>query len=102
MANIGKLKKLGIQEIRKIWPHEEKELSPWIADNIDALNDTLKLQIEIEGKEEQVHNFRLDLIGTDNASQMPVIIENQFGASDHDHLGKLITYSAVRNDILWY
>jgi len=96
MANIGKLKKLGIQEIRKIWPHEEKELSPWIADNIDALNDTLKLQIEIEGKEEQVHNFRLDLIGTDNASQMPVIIENQFGASDHDHLGKLITYSAVK------
>ena len=47
----GKLIKLGIQEIRKIWPHEEKELSPWIADNIDALNDTLNLQIEIEGKD---------------------------------------------------
>ncbi len=96
MTNLGKLIKWGIQDIRKIWPHEEKELSPWIADNIDALNDTLKLQIEIEGKEEQVHNFRLDLAGTDNASQMPVIIENQFGASDHDHLGKLITYSAVK------
>lgn len=96
MANLGNLIKLGIQEIRKIWPHEEKQLSPWIAENIDALNDTLKLQIEIEGKEEQVHNFRLDLIGTDNASQMPVIIENQFGVSDHDHLGKLITYSAAK------
>ena len=67
MANLGNLIKLGIQDIRKIWPHEEKQLSPWIADNIDALNDTLQLQIEIEGKEEHVQNFRLDLIGTDNA-----------------------------------
>jgi hypothetical protein len=96
MANIGKLVKLGIADIRKIWPHEERELSPWIADNVDALNDTLKLQIEIEGREEWVHNFRLDLIGTDNKTLMPVIIENQFGSSDHDHLGKLITYSAVK------
>ena len=96
MANIGKLVKLGIAEIRKIWPNEERELSPWIADNVDALNDTLELQIEIEGREEWVHNFRLDLIGTDNLTQMPVIIENQFGSSDHDHLGKLITYSAVK------
>lgn len=96
MVNLGNLIKLGIQEIKKIWPHEEKDLSPWISDNIDALNDTLKLQIEIEGREEPVHNFRLDLIGTDNASQRPVIIENQFGVSDHDHLGKLITYSAAK------
>lgn len=96
MSNLGKLIKLGIQEIRKIWPNEEKQLSPWIADNIDSLNDTLNLQIEIEGKEEKVDNFRLDLVGTDNTSQMPVIIENQFGSSDHDHLGKLITYSAAK------
>ncbi len=96
MVNLGKIIKLGIQEIRQIWPHEEKDLSPWIADNIDALNDVLNLQIEIEGKEEQVDNFRLDLTGTDNASQLPIIIENQFGSSDHDHLGKLITYSAAK------
>lgn len=96
MSNLGRIIKLGIQEIRKIWPNEEKDLSPWIADNVDSLNDVLNLQIEIEGREEPVHNFRLDLTGTDNASKMPVVIENQFGASDHDHLGKLITYSAVK------
>ena len=96
MTNLGKLKKLDIQEIRKIWPNEEKQLSPWIAENIDALNDVLNLQIEIEGKEEPVSNFRLDLMGTDNASLLPVVIENQFGSSDHDHLGKLITYSAAK------
>lgn len=94
MPSIGKLKRLGLKEIKKIWPREEKDLSPWIAENIDALNEVLNLQIEIEGKEEYVQDFRLDLVGTDNSSQMPTIIENQFGVSNHDHLGKLITYSA--------
>ncbi|MBA7666752.1 hypothetical protein ES703_74833 [subsurface metagenome] len=34
---------------------------------------------------------------------MPIIIENQFGISNHDHLGKLITYSAVKEAgiIIW-
>ena len=96
MSEIGKLRRLELSEIKKIWPHEEKDLSVWIADNIDALNEVLSLQIEIEGKEESVYNFRLDLVGTDNLSQIPVIIENQFGQSDHDHLGKLITYSAAK------
>lgn len=96
MANLGKLIKLDMKEIKKIWPHEEKQLSPWIAENIDTLNEVLNLQIEIEGKEVPAYNFRLDLIGTDNKSQMPVVIENQFGSSDHDHLGKLITYSAAK------
>jgi len=96
MADLGKLVKLRVDEIRKIWPFEEKDLSPWIAGNIDALNKALNLQIEIETSEESVHSFRLDLAGTDNASQMPVVIENQIGPSDHDHLGKLITYSAVK------
>ncbi|GAH31158.1 unnamed protein product, partial [marine sediment metagenome] len=90
------LKKLELREIKKIWPHEEKDLSPWITENIVALNEVLNLQIEIESKEEYIHNFRLDLAGTDNFSQMPVIIENQFGRSNHDHLGKLITYSAAK------
>lgn len=96
MNNLGKLVKLELQDIRKIWSHEEKHLSPWIADNIESLNDILNLQIEIEGREEFVHNFRIDLTGTENTTQMPVVIENQFGPSDHDHLGKLITYSAAK------
>ena len=96
MTYLGKMKKLELSEIRAIWPNEEYDFSPWVADNIDVLNEILSLQIEIEGREEPVHNFRLDLIGTDNSLQVPVVIENQFGISNHDHLGKLITYSANR------
>ena len=103
MQVIGKLRKLDVKEIKKIWPREEQDLSPWITDNIELLNELLKLQIEIVGREEYVHNFRLDLVGTDNYSKMPVIIENQFGVSDHEHLGKLITYSAGKEAgiIIW-
>lgn len=103
MPSLGKLKKLGLNEIKKIWPREEKDLSPWIAKNVDDLNKLLNLQIEIEGKEEYIQNLRLDLVGTDNFSQMPIIIENQFGKSNHDHLGKLITYSAAKEAgiVIW-
>lgn len=103
MPSIGKLKRLGLEDIKRIWPHEEQDLSSWIAENIDALNEVLQLQIEIEGKEEHVDDFRLDLVGTDNISQVPVIIENQFGQSNHDHLGKLITYSAAKEAgiVIW-
>lgn len=103
MVTTGKLKKLGLKEMKKIWPHEEKDLSPWVVENINDLNEVLSLEIEIEGMEEPVHNFRADLIGTDNRSQRPVIIENQFGQSNHDHLGKLITYSAAKEAgiIIW-
>ena len=103
MPSVGKLRKLGLKEIRKIWPHEEKDLSSWIAENMDALNGTLNLQIEVEGKEEPVHNFRLDLVGTDNSSKVPAVIENQFGESNHDHLGKLLTYAAGKEagTIIW-
>jgi hypothetical protein len=103
MPTIGKLKKLGLNKIKETWPHEEKELSPWIAKNVDLLNEVLNLQIEIESREEYIHNFRIDLAGTDNLSKVPVIIENQFGQSDHDHLGKLITYSAAKEAgiVIW-
>ncbi|GAH24149.1 unnamed protein product, partial [marine sediment metagenome] len=103
MSVVGKLKKLHVSEIKKIWPHEEKDLSVWVSDNIDQLNEVLGLDIEILSKEEFVHNFRIDLAGTENYSQMPVIIENQFGSSNHDHLGKLITYSAAKEAgmIIW-
>lgn len=103
MSEVGKLKKLNVSEIKKIWPHEEKDLSVWVSDNIDRLNDVLGLDIEILSREEFVYNFRIDLAGTENYSQMPVIIENQFGNSNHDHLGKLITYSAAKEAgiIIW-
>lgn len=103
MSDVGRLKKLKVSDIKKIWPHEEKDLSVWVSENVDVLNEILNLQIEIISREEYIHNCRLDLAGTENYTQSPVIIENQFGISNHDHLGKLITYSAAKEAgiIIW-
>jgi len=94
--DIGYLQKLNEAAIRKIWPNETRDFSPWLVENISLLNDTLNIRIEIEELEGPVGTFRLDLAGIDRVSQKPVVIENQFGESDHDHLGKLITYAANR------
>ena len=100
---LGKLTKLDEKEVRKIWPREQEDHSQWMKDNIDVLNEALNLQIEIEEVESSVGPFRLDLAGNEARTQNPVVIENQFGNSDHDHLGKLITYSAGREagDLIW-
>ncbi len=95
-SELGTLRELSVEEMKKIWPREAQDLSPWIRDNIHQLNDALGLQIEIEEAEGSVEGFRLDLAGTDGLTQKPVVIEIQFGQGDHGHLGKLITYSANR------
>ena len=99
---LGKLVKLDEPEVKSIWGREE-EFSRWMATHIEVLNEALGLQIEIAELEGAVGNFRVDLAGNDSTTRTPVIIENQFGKSDHDHLGKLITYSAGRDAgiIVW-
>ena len=95
-AALGRMIELDDQEIRRLWPNEERDLSPLVRENIDLLNETLGLQIDIEEAESPVGSFRLDLAGSETTTQRPVVIENQYGSSDHDHLGKLITYAAGR------
>ena len=107
MDSIGKIKKLTAAEIRqRVWKHEEKDMTPWVCENIGFLNEALGLEIEVQSSEEQVENFKLDIYGTDSSSTkepLPVVIENQFGKSDHDHLGKVITYAANKEAgvVIW-
>lgn len=77
--------------LREIWKREDKDFSAWLEDNIDYLNDIFEFDISVESREEAVGPFRVDLWGEDNFGQ-PVIIENQLERTDHDHLGKVITY----------
>jgi len=77
--DIGDLRKLDAVAVRRIWPNETRDFSPWLAENISHLNDTLNIRIEIEELEGPVESFKLDLSGIDRVSQRPVVIENQFG-----------------------
>ncbi len=78
-------------ELRKLWKKEDKDFSRWLEEHIDVLSEALGLGLNIEKREESVGPFRVDLYGEDDRGRK-VIIENQLEKSDHDHLGKVITY----------
>lgn len=85
---IGRIRKV---PLREIWQHEAHDFSKWLAENIDYLNEALGTNITIEETEKGVGSFSLDLYGDDGEGGK-VIIENQLEKTDHDHLGKVLTY----------
>ena len=85
---IGRLRRV---KLREVWPHEAHDFTPWLAENIDVLNDAIDLSLSIVERERAAGDFSIDLVAEDEAGN-PVIIENQLERSNHDHLGKLITY----------
>lgn len=88
---LGKFEK--VADIRDIWPTEPQNFTPWLAENMDLLNQALDLDLTADGTEEGVGDFSLDILASDGSGSK-AIIENQYGRTDHEHLGKLLTYAA--------
>ena len=88
---IGKIERV---KIRDVWRHEAPDFTTWLRDNIDYLSDSISFNISNPESEQAAGSFKVDILAEDNSGN-PVIIENQLEKSDHDHLGKLITYSVA-------
>ncbi len=93
---IMKLGKLQEVDIRKLWNHEQYDFSEWLSkpENLEQLNEAIGLTLSEVEKEVYVGSYRCDLVGIDETTGDKVIIENQLEASNHDHLGKIITYAS--------
>jgi hypothetical protein len=85
---IGKLERV---PLREVWKHEAQDFTQWLQQNIDVLNNALDLSLVNVDREQATGSFSIDLVAEDEGGGT-VIIENQLEKSNHDHLGKLITY----------
>ena len=93
---IGRMQKVSLREV---WEHEENSFTPWLQKHIDILNEVLEqegtnLSLSDPEREQDTENFFVDIVAEDDFGNS-VIIENQLEKSNHDHLGKLITYLAT-------
>lgn len=90
MAEIATLKKINLRDVWK----DEGQFSDWLAENLSRLGDELGMALERSEREKAVGPFSADIICADQISKFDVVIENQFTRTDHDHLGKMITYAS--------
>ena len=90
---LGKLQEI---DIKKVWQHEQYDFSQWLAneENIQELGNTLNLSLTDVETEKFVGKYRCDILCKDEITGKVVLIENQLEPTDHDHLGKIITYAS--------
>lgn len=90
---VGRLERV---PLREVWKHEAYDFTQWLQDNIDVLNAALNITLVNVDREQAAGTFSIDLVAEDEGGGK-VIIENQLEKSNHDHLGKLITYLTALN-----
>ena len=84
----------------------EEQFSDWLRDHLDEIGELLGISIESGEREVPSGRYSTDIVAVNadsDSGDEKVIIENQLKQSDHDHLGKLITYAKAQDakTIIW-
>lgn len=96
-----------ITDLRTIWKHEALDFTKWLAEesNLDLLSEAVEIDISLDELELEsaVGNFSVDIYASEETTGRKIIIENQLEDTDHDHLGKIITYASGKNAevVIW-
>ena len=91
-SELGTLK--WVDDLREAWKHEAQSFTPWLAENLDRLNEVLGIELEIEGSEVYVGSYRADIVAIDTGDDSRVLIENQLEDANLQHLGQFLAYLA--------
>lgn len=81
--------------LRSVWADEARDFTLWVADHPHVVGRELGMDLELVGQEVAVGSFRADAVFRDTTTGVRVVVENLSEVTDHDHLGKLITYAAA-------
>ena len=85
---IGRIQRV---RLREVWTHEPLDFAAWLEGNAEVIVEATGLQLNGVEREQPAGAFGVDLIAEDEDGRA-VVIENQLEKSDHNHLGKLLTY----------
>ncbi|MBI2405479.1 DUF4268 domain-containing protein [Candidatus Microgenomates bacterium] len=90
---LGKLEKV---PLRKAWNHEAIDFTKWLAqeENLAVLSDEIGIDITLTQTEASVGKFNVDILAEEENTGRKIVIENQLEPTNHDHLGKLVTYAS--------
>lgn len=98
-------KLIKIKDLREVWKNESADFTPWLSkeENLSLLGETIGIDITLEEKESNVGDFSVDIFAKEEGTGRNIIIENQLEDTNHDHLGKIITYASGKNAqiIIW-
>ena len=96
MKTNAKLGQINRVDIRDVFRDEARDFTPWLAkdENLKLLSDAIGVEIKLLEVEANVGRFSVDILAEEDGTGRKIIIENQFNFTDHDHLGKLITYAS--------
>ena len=91
-----KLGKMEPVDLREVWKHEALDFTKWMAmpENLEYLNNKIGLSLVDIQTEKNVGGYKCDIVCRDEFTNKIVIIENQLENTNHDHLGKIITYAS--------
>jgi len=90
---LGKLKKV---DVREEWKHEANDFTKWLSkeESLRLLGNEIGYDIVLLETEAACGGFSVDILAEDEATEKKIVIENQLEITNHDHLGKLITYAS--------
>jgi hypothetical protein len=90
---LSRLKKV---ELREAWENEDSDFTHWLAqpENLQLLSDEIGIDISLVQTEASVGKFSVDILAEEENTGRKIVVENQIEKTNHDHLGKIITYAS--------
>ena len=91
MPEFGTLERV---DVREAWKDETGKFTPWLSTNLERLTEVIGIPLELIGREVRVEQFSADILARNSIDGSAVLVENQLEATDHTHLGQILTYLA--------